>query len=85
MLGLTKIDGKTQHYWSPDYGIILVKSSTWKGLRILSKEFDNELNSLLIVLMNDKAMMFFDDNQTEKVLDMGIDSLINKDLNFSNH
>lgn len=69
LLGTSKIDGETQHYWSPNFGIILVKSSTWNGMRVLNKKNcpdEDVLNSLLTVLLTDESMMSTKKEKTDE-------------------
>jgi hypothetical protein len=50
------IDSESQHYWSPEFGIILIKTTTWGGLKIMTQtNFGNQdiLHTLTTVLLKD--------------------------------
>ena len=56
--GNKSIDGDVEYFWSPKFGIILIKSSTWLNYNKLwtsDDESRNEINELIemIFLNND--------------------------------
>jgi hypothetical protein len=70
------IDSETQHYWSPEFGIILIRSTTWDGLKILTKsDKDNGdvLSTLTTILLKDQLLT----NPVDKD-SLVMDSLVNK-------
>lgn len=70
------IDGATQHFWSPEFGMLLTKSSTWKSFSHLTKTSQGNtevLNQLLMILLNDRNMIL-------KEKSNGSDFIIDDDL-----
>jgi hypothetical protein len=50
LLNTEIIDGGSVHYWSPQYGVFLIHSTTWPSIRILcSSDVDENLKILELV------------------------------------
>lgn len=81
IVGSLKVDGEREYFWSPDFGLIFVRSITWNGFRVLRKPEEPELLSLVTVLMNDKSLMHTEENVDIKD---GVDMNIEIDEALSN-
>ena len=54
-LNMIAMDGCSTHFWSPEYGILLIRSATWGGFSQLKPKDENELiDQLSRIIMNDK-------------------------------
>lgn len=77
------IDGETQHFWSPELGILLIKSSTWKSFKHLSETSQGDtigLNSLLVVLLNDRNMILEGKSDSAFKIDDKLNEMIEEEL-----
>lgn len=63
-------DGRTEHFWCPDFGIIIVKSGTWRNFRQLThiqgSNQEHTIQALCKVVYNDRDFYF---NRSEIELD----------------
>ena len=63
-------DGRTEHFWCPDFGIIIVKSGTWRNFRQLThiqgSNQEHIIQALCKVVYNDRDFYF---NRSEIELD----------------
>ncbi len=53
------IDSETEHYWSPEFGVVLIKSITWGGFSVLTKldnDKDDILNTLATIILKDQLL-----------------------------
>ena len=77
------IDGETQHFWSPQLGILLIKSSTWKSFKHLSETSQRDktvLNPLLMILLNDRNMILEDKPDSTFKIDDELNEMIEEEL-----
>ncbi len=77
------IDGETQHFWSPQLGILLIKSSTWKSFKHLSEtsQWDKTvLEPLLMILLNDRNMILEEKPDSTFKIDDELNEIIEEEL-----
>lgn len=77
------IDGETQHFWSPQLGILLIKSSTWKSFKHLSEtsQWDKTvLDPLLMILLNDRNMILEEKPDSTFKIDDELNEIIEEEL-----
>jgi hypothetical protein len=75
------IDSESQHYWSPEFGIILIKTTTWGGFKIMtqtSRGSQDVLNTLTTVLLKDVLVQNV--NQKSEVIDSLTSKVIEDEL-----
>lgn len=72
------IDKTTFIYWSPDLGIVLFKSKTWRSFKKLLSD-NPDINSLSKVIIGDKVLWGNSSQYFDKSNDTELDSLINID------
>jgi hypothetical protein len=75
------IDSESQHYWSPEFGIILIKTTTWGGFKIMtqtSSGSQDALNTLTTVLLKDALVQNL--NQKSEVIDSLTSKMIEDEL-----
>lgn len=53
-------DSQSFHYFSPEFGIILTKSKTWRDYSGLFSPADEKRNTLITVVINDQLSSVFD-------------------------
>jgi len=54
-LNMIEMDGCSTHFWSPEFGILLIHSATWGGFSQIRPQDKNELiDQLSRIIMNDK-------------------------------
>jgi hypothetical protein len=46
------MDSESQHYWSPEFGIIMIKTTTWGGYKILTRPSNGNHQILSGLVMN---------------------------------
>jgi hypothetical protein len=75
------IDSETEHYWSPKFGIILIKSRTWGNFKIMTgnrKYQDSDLNALTTILLQEKVHM--NQEQSHELLDSATNKMVDDEL-----
>lgn len=80
------IDGETQHFWSPQLGILLIKSSTWKSFKHLSEtsQWDKTvLDPLLMILLNDRNMILEEKPDSTFKIDDELNEMIEEELKMN--
>lgn len=86
LMNVTTTDGQSAHFWCPDFGIIIVKSTTWRNFKQLvslpGNSQDHAIQALCEVVYNDQS---FYTNRSEvqadslslQIIDQMSDSLDN--------
>lgn len=76
------VDSESQHFWSQEFGILLIKSTSWGGFRIMTQSNQGDqdlLSTLTTILLRDELVQGVD-QETVGIVDSLTNKMIEEEL-----